>query len=184
MIVTEFLSLKDYPKYGEWLKQQDAETRELYFGIASADSIVDSLMKQIQRDLENHYILVAKEDDRWVGTVHIATSGTQVEFGLLVLPICRGEGIASLMLEEALAWARNRNYKELFMHCLTWNKPINHLCHKHGLSTQNMYGDSEVRIQLDPPNLITLSKEVGIKQRNLYHTFLNNSKSFYQEIYG
>jgi GNAT superfamily N-acetyltransferase len=183
MIVTEFLSLDDYNQYGDWLKRQDEETRQLYFGVAGADSIIDNLMDQINRAPEDHHILVAREDGRWVGTVHIATSGKQVEFGLLVHPLHRGEGVASTMLEEALAWARNRGYTELFMHCLTWNKPINHLCHKHGLATQNMYGDSEVQIKLDPPNLITLSKEIGIKQRNLYHTFLNTTKA-YQEIYS
>lgn len=96
----------------------------------------------------------------------------------------RGEGVASIMLEEAITWAQNRHYKELFMHCLTWNKPINHLCHKHGLTTRNMMGDSEVQIDLDPPNLITLSKEVCIKQRNLFHAFLNNTTRVYKEIYG
>ena len=88
------------------------------------------------------------------------------------------------MLKRAIVWCRNRGYTELFMHCLTWNKPINHLCTKHGLKTRNMMGDSEVQITLDPPTWITLSKEVEINQRNLFHTFLDNSKLLYREIYG
>ena len=183
MIVTEFLSTKDYHKYGDWLRKQDEETRKLYFGVAGTDAIIDGLMEQILGNVDDHYFLVATDNGNWVGTIHIATSGKQVEFGLIVGSIYRGEGIASTMLEEALTWAQNRGYKELFMHCLTWNKPINHLCKKHGLTTRNMMGDSEVQIALDPPNLITLSKEIGIKQRNLFHIFLNTTKA-YQEIYG
>jgi len=47
-----------------------------------------------------------------------------------------------------------------------------------------MYGDSEVEIKLEPANWVTINKEICIKQRNIYHMFLQKSQSFYQEIYG
>ena len=47
MLRTEFLTVKDYPKYGEWLRRQDRETLELYFGVGVSDSIIDSLMEKI-----------------------------------------------------------------------------------------------------------------------------------------
>ena len=184
MLRTEFLAQKDYPKYGEWLRRQDKETLELYFGVGASDSLIDTLMAKITSQPEDHFFLVAIEGDRWVGTIHIAISGPVVELGVIVDKDYRGHGVGGQMLEEAILWARNRGYKELFMHCLGWNKPIQHLCHKHGLETKNMYGDSEVELKLDPANWITINKEICIKQRNLFHKFLQNSKSFYQEIYG
>ncbi|CAB4129246.1 NAT_SF domain containing protein [uncultured Caudovirales phage] len=184
MITTEFLTVKEYPKFKDWLIIQDEETRQLYFGVAGNQHVINELMKRVLANPMQHHFLVAKDGNRWIGTIHIATHDKVVEFGLIVDEEYRGHGIAGEMLEEAILWARNRGYTELFMHCLGWNKPIQHLCHKHGLATHNMYGDSEVELKLEPANWITINKEICIKQRNLYHMFLQNTKSFYQEIYG
>ena len=184
MITTEFLSVKDYPKFKDWLTIQDEETRQLYFGVAGSHHVIEALMQRVLSNPDEHYFLVARDCERWIGTIHIATYNNVVEFGLIVDEEYRGQGIAGEMLEEAILWARNRGYKELFMHCLGWNKPIQHLCHKHGLATKNMLGDSEVELALEPANWITINKEICIKQRNLYHMFLQNSQNFYREIYG
>ena len=184
MIVTEFLSFRQFNKYSDWLKSQDAETRELYFGVAGNDHVIDHLMDRINSFPDDNWILVARDGTSWAGTLHIAVDGTTVEFGLIVHTDYRGQGIASIMLEEAIVWAQNRGYKELFMHCLGWNKPIQHLCRKHGLKPRNAYGDAEVQIKLDPPSWMTITKEVGIRQRNVFHTFLQNSTWLYREIYG
>ena len=184
MIITQFLSIKEYPQYKDWLEIQDEETRQLYFGVAGSQHIIDSLMDRIIGNPDEHYFLVAKDDTRWVGTIHIAVSNRVVEFGLIVDEEYRGHGIASEMLEEAIVWARNRGYTDLFMHCLGWNRPIQHLCHKHGLETKNMYGDSEVEVKLPPANWVTINREFCIKQRNWYHMFLQKNWAVYQELYG
>lgn len=184
MIIYEFLPEEDYKNFGAWLEIQDEETRQLYFGVAGSQHVIRELMTRVLADPSKHYFLVAKDGKRWVGTVHIAISGRVVEFGLIVDEEYRGQGIADEMLEEALVWARNRGFRELFMHCLGWNKPIQHLCHKHGLDTKNMYGDSEVEMRLPPGNWITLNKEICNKQRNIYHKFLQKNWALYQEMYG
>lgn len=184
MVITEFLPVADYRLFKDWLEMQDEETRQLYFGVAGSQHVIDALVERILANPEDHYFLIAKDDGRWVGTIHIAVSGTLVEFGVIVDEDYRGKGVAGDMLDEAIIWARNRGYTELFMHCLGWNKPIQHLCHKHGLETHNMYGDSEVEMKLDPANWITINKEICIKQRNLFHTFLQNNSMLYREIYG
>jgi GNAT superfamily N-acetyltransferase len=184
MIVTEFLTIKQYNEYGTWLKSQDDETRSLYFGVVGGDYIIDGLMDTICSFPDDHYILIAKDKTQWLGTIHIAVSGTTVEFGVIVHKDHRGQGIANQLLEEAILWAQNRGYRELYMHCLGWNKPIKHLCDKHGLHPRNVYGDSEVQIELPYANWVTLNKEIAIKQRNIFHRFLQNSQMLYQEIYG
>ena len=184
MIVTEFLPIQDYPKFGDWLRSQDEDTRRLYFGIAGSHNVIEALMDRVVGNPDEHYFLVARDSDCWAGTIHIAVNHRVVEFGIIVDPKYRGQGVANLMMEEALVWARNRGYTELFMHCLGWNKPVQHLCHKHGLTTKNMYGDSEVEVKLPPANWITINKEFCIKQRNWYHMFLQNNWALYQEMYG
>jgi GNAT superfamily N-acetyltransferase len=185
MITTEFLAKPDYYRYGDWLTIQDDDTRYLYFGVASGAGLIERLMDSIEAEPDQHEILVAQNCDGWLGTLHIAKiNKTTLEFGMIVHRDYRGEGIGNSMLEEAILWARNRNYSELFMHCLGWNKPIQHLCHKHGLLPRTILGDSEVNIHLNPPSWATIVSEVGIKQRNVYHTFLQKSQLLYQEIYG
>ena len=185
MFATEFLSSKDHYQYGDWLKIQDDETRQLYFGVTGGPGMIESLVERIEAEPAQHEILVAKNCTEWLGTVHIAKiDSTTVEFGIIVHKDYRSEGIADSMLKEAIVWARNRGYTELFMHCLGRNKPIQHLCQKHGLMPRDIMGDSEVKIQLNPPSWSTIVSEVGIKQRNVYHTFLQNSQHLYQEIYG
>ena len=185
MFTTEFLGKQDHFRYGDWLKDQDTETQQLYFGVAGGPGLIERLMDSIEVAPDQHEILVAQNCNHWLGTVHIAKiDTTTVEFGIIVHTDYRGEGIGNAMLEEAIVWARNRNYSELFMHCLGYNKPIQHLCQKHGLLPRSIMGDSEVNIHLNPPSWVTIASEVGIKQRNVYHAFLQKSQMLYQEIYG
>jgi GNAT superfamily N-acetyltransferase len=185
MFTTEFLSHKHHYQYGDWLKSQDNDTRQLYFGVTGGLGLIESLVERIEAQADRHEILVARNCTEWLGTLHIAKmSDIEVEFGIIVHKDYRGEGIANSMLEEAIVWARNRGYTDLFMHCLGRNKPIQHLCQKHGLLPHNMMGDSEVKVKLNPQTWASVASEVGIMQRNVYHAFLQKSQSLYQEIYG
>jgi GNAT superfamily N-acetyltransferase len=185
MFTTEFLGKQHHYCYGDWLTAQDAETQQLYFGVAGGAGLIERLVDRIEAEPDQHEILVAQDCNGWLGTVHIAKiDKTTVEFGIIVHTDFRGQGIGNAMLEEAIVWARNRNYSELFMHCLGYNKPIQHLCRKHGLLPRSIMGDSEVNIHLNPPSWATIASEVGIRQRNVYHTFLQTSQLLYHEIYG
>lgn len=184
MIITEFLPVKDYKQFKDWLEIQDEETRQLYFGVAGSQHVIEKLIENVLANPDDHHFLIAKDGERWAGSLHIAVHGTVVEFGVIVSEDYRGQGVGSILLEEAIVWSRNRGYQELFMHCLGWNKPIQHLCHKHGLETHNMYGDSEVELKLKPANWITINKEICIKQRNWYHKMLQNNSMLYREMYG
>lgn len=184
MIITEFLPVNDYKKFGDWLEIQDEETRQLYFGVAGSQHVIESLLSRILANPDDHYFLVAQDQGRWIGTIHIAVNDQIVEFGVIVDEEYRGQGVGSQLLEEAILWSRNRGYTELYMHCLGWNKPIQHLCHKHGLTTKNMLGDSEVELKLKPANWVTINKEICIKQRNWYHMFLQKNWALYHEVYG
>jgi GNAT superfamily N-acetyltransferase len=184
MIVTKFLSIDQYSKFADWLCNQDTETQQCYFGTAASDHLITTLIERILSNPDNHYFLVALDHNQWVGTVHIAINNSVVEFGIIVDKNYRRQGIADLLLEEAILWSRNRGFKELYMQCLGWNTAIKHLCHYHGLETVTESGDSKIEMSLPPSNWITVSKEIGINQRNLFRMWLNNTWYNYQEIYG
>jgi GNAT superfamily N-acetyltransferase len=171
MLTTEFLDSHQFSEYASRLKSLDTQTIHDYFGCAVAAEAVDKLVAGFAKDSKNHHILVAKMGGHWAGTIHIAAHGTEVEFGVIVAKPYRKQGVASAMMDEAINWARNRHYKDLFMHCISWNLPIKQLCRKHGLTPRNMMGDSEVNFHLEPPTAATFFKELLVIQRNCLAIF-------------
>ncbi|OIN01121.1 hypothetical protein A9236_08105 [Polynucleobacter sp. QLW-P1DATA-2] len=168
-LTTEFLTRGRYWEYATWLKSQDAETLHTYFGHAVSEDAIDELVNKFSANNKSNHILVAKVNGKWVGTIHIAAHGREVEFGLMVAKQYRKLGVASVMMEEAIIWSRNRSYTDLYMHCITWNQPIKNLCLKHGLKARNMLGNSEAKLELKSPTIITFFKERIINaQRNWY----------------
>lgn len=169
MITTEFLLKQQFSKYGTWLKSQDSQTLYSYFGHSIPNKTIDALVKEFSNSPRNNHFLVAKINGRWAGTIHIASRGAEVELGVIVHPKYRKLGIADMMMDEAITWARNRHYQHLFMHCISWNRPIKRLCEKHGLVPRNMMGESEANFDLDPPNWGTYLKEqMIVAKRNWF----------------
>lgn len=172
MLTTEFLLRNQYLAYGSWLKTQDPQTLHDYFGHSMSKKAIDHLVNNFASDPKNNHFLVAKIDGKWAGTIHIASRETEVEFGIIVRPKYRKQGIADAMIDEAITWARNRHYKDLYMHCISWNRPIKRLCEKHGLTPRNMMGDSEANLELTPSNWGTYFKEqIFITKRNYLMLF-------------
>jgi GNAT superfamily N-acetyltransferase len=172
MLTTEFLSRNQFSEYGSWLKSQDPQTLHDYFGYALTNEAIDSLTQQFSLNPKFHCFLTAKVDGQWAGTIHIATNGQEVEFGVIVALQYRKQGIANALMDEAITWARNRYYKDLFMHCIIRNRPIMHLCQKHGLVPRNMMGDSEANLTLQPPTPATFFKEQMIVAKRYWLAML------------
>lgn len=173
MTNTFFLSSSKWYEYADWLKNLDQETLTSYFGLVTKDSVIDSLIDKMILSKEHHYLLIAAKDGQWIGITHIAINNKDVEFGLIVTPNHRQLGIASLMLDECINWARNRNFVFLFMHCVNQNIAIKQLCEKYQLIPKNVMGDSEVKFKLPPPNIQTFIKEALFRQMKFYHLITN-----------
>jgi len=167
VIKTFFLNQNEWFLYGQWLKEQDSETLQNYFGNNTKDHAIDLLMNRITQFPNKHYLMIATQNNQWVGVTHIATHAQTVEFGLIVDPDFRKQGIANMMIDEALTWSRNRHYQYLFMHCIGWNTPIKKMCIKHKLETKNMMGESEVNMKLSPPDFLSYLKEHSSNLRRL-----------------
>jgi len=184
MYTTQFLDPDKYYRYGQWLQEQDSDTQQIYFGSAGP-GIIESLVLRIETEPDRHAFLVAANCEGWLGTLHIAeVTSAQVEFGLIVHRDYRGLGIGDDLLTQGITWARNRNYTELFMHCLTHNAAIRHLCNKNGLEPRDVGGDSETKVALAPATWITLNQEMITRQRNLFYMALQQPWHPFQENLG
>ena len=51
MITTEFLPVQDYKQFGDWLRIQDEETRQLYFGVAGSNNVIEALMDRDRKSV-------------------------------------------------------------------------------------------------------------------------------------
>lgn len=185
MITTRFLAPSEFYRYEPWLKKMDPETRATYFGVPQNDYSIERLVKGIIANPDHHNILVAEYKGEWIGTIHIAeTTIDEVEFGVIVDEDHRGNGIADRMLGESIIWARNRGYHSLYMHCLSWNQPIKHLCTKHGMKLHSESGETETNLPLPPPDLASLTQEAITTNRNVYRMMLQRMVPFLDEVYG
>lgn len=73
MIKTYFLDQHEWFLYGRWLKEQDSETLQNYFGNNTKDHAIDLLMNRITQSPNKHFLLIATQNNHWVGVTHIAT---------------------------------------------------------------------------------------------------------------
>jgi RimJ/RimL family protein N-acetyltransferase len=185
MITTRLLSVYEYSRYADWLKKLDTETRAMYFGVPHTNETIDTLVVGIIKNPKQHNFLVAEYQGSWIGCIHIAeTQIDEVEFGIIVDQAHRKQGIANLLISEAILWARNRGYHSLYMHCLSWNQPIRHLCRKHGLSMTTEYGETETKMPLPPADIGTLTQEAIIRNKNVYRMLLQRTVPFFDAVYG
>jgi GNAT superfamily N-acetyltransferase len=68
-----------------------------------------------------------------VGVAHTAFEGDLAEFGVSVLPAHRGQGLAGTLLDRAVALARSRGMRRLWMQFLAHNVPITRIARKIGM---------------------------------------------------
>lgn len=185
MITTRFLTKFEYIQYADWVKKLDNETRGTYFGVQYTDEQIDKLVERIIEHSDKHHFLVAEYKNEWIGTIHIGeVNSAEVEFGFIVDSEHRGNGIADRMMKEAIVWARNRGYSSLYMHCLPYNTPIKRLCIKNGMELHTEYGETDTKLELDPPDLNSLTEEVATRNRQAYRMMLQTFNPLLKEIYA
>jgi len=182
MISTRFLSTEEYHKFGPWLKGLNTEDRGLYFGMAVSDTYIDDLVERIESEPTQHTFLVSYNHTGWLGVLHIARmTNDSIEFALSVFEEYRNLGVGSGLIEEGIVWARNRGYKQLYLHCVKWNTAMAHLAGKHDLIMTHRDGDVDVMARLAPPSWYSLQQETADVNRRIFHLWLNRTFFNYQE---
>lgn len=112
--------------------------RYLRFSTAASPHLVTRYVDTI--DFERDVVLGVRdstirleERGALVGVAHTAFEGDVAEFGVSVLPAHRGQGLAGAMLDRAVALARSRGMRRLWMQFLAHNVPITRIARKIGM---------------------------------------------------
>ena len=185
MLATRFLPIQDFSLYGDWLREQSADTLATYFGITVSPTFINSLIDGILSNPDEHYFLVATQGDKWVGVIHMARiSDRDMEFGIMVAEDQRHQGIADQLMMEAIIWIRNRGFDTLYLHCLNRNQAMKHLAQKHGLELHEDYGDVQAVTHVPPPSLLSYIQESMTTNKNIFFMNLQNAWRPYSELLG
>jgi RimJ/RimL family protein N-acetyltransferase len=151
MITTDFLHRDNYQQYGNWLQQQSPDMLSDCFGMPVDPEFITQLVDDVVSRPGKHYFLVASDVSKWVGVLHMTTQfNDRVQFRIIVNQQYQGQGIAGRLMSEAVTWARNHKYKQLYLSCLSQNQPIQHLCKKHGLEIHHHNGVVDANVELVP----------------------------------
>jgi hypothetical protein len=139
------------------------EDRRLRFGQHIADDLVRRYVDGV--DFERHGVFgVLGEDLALLGVAHLVAQGSSAEFGLSVLPEARGRGIGKLLFERMVEYARNRNVRSLFMHCLAENDAMMHIARRYGMQVILAGGEVEAYMALPPADPLSVANEM-LEQR-------------------
>ena len=177
MITYRVLFDQELPKYALFLKERSMGSLSIYFGHAITYEGIDKLMADMVANAGMHHVVVAEDvDNEIVGTVHIAQMNDhEVEFGVMVAEAYRQKGIASGLMDYAMTWARNRGFRDLYMHCLSYNAPIKHLVTKHGLAISRDGIESDARVTMPPTNIFSIGHEMVLRQQNAVNMSVNHT---------
>jgi GNAT superfamily N-acetyltransferase len=107
-----------------------------------------------------------------------------MEFGVMVAEQHRNQGIADLLMSEAITWIRNRGFDTLVSALCPWNRAMKHLANKHGLVMQEDQGDTEVCSRIPPPSMISYAQEAATRNRNIFIMSLQQTWFPFNEILG
>jgi GNAT superfamily N-acetyltransferase len=152
------------------------EDRRLRFGSNISD---DGLRAYVARlDFERDGLFAVHDEElNVIALVHVATTGNSAELGLSVLPGVRGQGLGNALFTRAVTFLRNRGTLEVFVHCLSENGAMMHLAHKNGMRIVYSGGESDARLQLDPPTANSyISEWLEDQQAHAVHALRRNAR--------
>lgn len=153
-----------------------SEDRRLRFGSSISDEGIRAYVERLDFGRDGLFS-VQDEDLSVLAVVHVAPSGESAELGLSVLPGSRAMGLGNALFKRAVVFLRNRGTLEVFVHCLSENGAMMHLARKNGMRIVYSGGESDARLQLDPPTANSFINEwLGDQRANAVQAVRRNAR--------
>lgn len=150
--------------------------RRLRFGMAVADVAIARYVENV--DFTSDTVFGVRDDDgRLIGATHVARADEIVELGLSVDERQRGRGLAQAMLRRAMLHARNRGFRELYMHCLAENATMMHIAVKAGMRIVIAGAERDAHLALPPATPLSIGEELYEGQMVLLDWALRSART-------
>lgn len=160
---TEYLS-----EYAAHLKQLNDGDRYTRFGYHARPESIDRLILDILYDPTRHHIFTYYKDEHIVGFGHLAKGQEDWELAVSVDESYQGVGIADALMSHMISWGKTHGVEVVYMHCITDNKKIQHLAHKHGLrALERNSSDITAKVELPKATVLDYTSNLVQEQNEL-----------------
>ena len=153
--------------YAEHLKRLSPADRSSRFSEASvSNELIDNYVNRIPED---DLLMAAFIDDVMVAAVHVGLGGGTAEIGISVESDYRGQSVGYELMDHAVQWSRNRRVERMYTLCSDSNQSMQALARNIGMSITHDHGTAEGVMDLDPPNVLTVTDEIAADVREVWH---------------
>lgn len=167
----------------------EPQDRYLRFGYAAQDAQIDNYVGGL--DFARDRIFgIYNRGLRLVAVAHLAYAKDPradrcAEFGVSVLPQCRGQGMGSQLFARAQVHARNDRISLLFIHALSENNAMLKIARHAGATVERFGSESDAYLQLPMPTLQSRMSEAVDDQIALTDYRLKvQAKQFWEILAG
>ena len=156
--------------------------RRLRFGYEAPDT---SVKKYIEESLNDYgYVnmwFVVEDGIKIVATCHVAMNRetNTAEMGCTVSPDYRNQKIGQELFNRGITWARMAGAENVFMHCLSENRAIQHIAKKGGMTVVTIDpSEKESTIQIKQNRFEAGFKDMVMDQIAIYDASIRQQQFF------
>ncbi len=134
------------------LLELSAADRYLRFGYAAQDALIERYVDGLDFDRDQVFGIFNRRL-RLIAMAHLAYAKDPkadrcAEFGVSVLPACRGKGLGAKLFARAQLHAQNDRISLLFIHALSENSAMLKIARKAGATVERFGSESDAYLQL------------------------------------
>ena len=183
MIPRKINSSSDYLKLkNHFLEDITGDDRRLRFG---ANVTNDYIIEYIDHPKNVDMWFVVEDNFKIVATCHVAYNKKQniAELGLTVSADYRNQKLGQQLFDRGVTWARMNGAENIFMHCLTENKVIQHIARKGGMTvvTYDM-GEQEGTIKVNKNQIVAGFQDAIMENMALYDQTIRTQQWFFNKF--
>jgi RimJ/RimL family protein N-acetyltransferase len=161
----------------------ESKDRRLRFGLAVTDDFLRHYVSMSQAD-EHSEIFVIFADGSIAAVCHVAVGAGEGELGFSVLPCYRGSGMTSALFARAVSYLRVHNVGTVYIHCLSENRVMQHIARKNNMSVVTEMGESDARLQVAEPTLLTVYQNNSAHRVAVYDAMMRQHIAVFRRMWG
>jgi GNAT superfamily N-acetyltransferase len=180
MIPVKLYSSRDKAKILDHLLVLGDEDRRLRFGLIATNLYIEKYVDSSWSGNSVWFAIWSGKDI--VAACHVVIDKDVAELGFSVIADHRNRGLAQSLFNRAIHHIRSHNITNVYMHCLTENQAMRHIAKKNDMTIVSYYGDSDARIEVEPPTAFTVLNDNYLDRIAMYDMMIRSQADVYQSV--